>query len=303
MDPILFRNFLGINGVNIHWYGVIICGAIVAGIFIGKRLAKIRGYIFDVIIDMMIIVLPLAIIGARLYYVAFEWSRYAANPISIIYIWEGGLGIYGAVIGAVVGVYVFCKWKKISFGELLDIGAPALILGQAIGRWGNFMNQEAFGAAVTEKSAQWFPLSVEITHAHQVFDEVSKSWIVCSEPWHQATFFYESMWNLLVFGALLFYFKKAKHKGNVFVMYLILYGLGRVIIEGMRTDSLWLIPGVIRVSQLISGILFIGGIIYLLIMRKKEPKIAEYSGKYSLNYNKGVIISEETDTEKTDTPE
>lgn len=152
----------------------------------------------------------------------------------------------------------------------MDIGGPGLIIGQAIGRWGNFVNQEAFGNLVTNEALQWFPYGVYI-------DKLGE--------WHQATFFYESMWNLIVFAVLLWYFKRAKHKGNVFVMYLVLYGAGRAVIEGLRTDSLWLIQGVVRVSQALSLLLVVAGVIYLLYMHKKEPRVyAAYEGKYSIAY-------------------
>lgn len=280
IDPIAVYNFLGIEGFNIHWYGVIVCLGIVMGVFVACRLAKTRGYHSDMVIDFMILALPLAVIGARLYYVAFEWERYAADPSKIIAIWEGGLGIYGGIIGAVIAAVIFCKWKKIPFGDLFDFGGPGLVVGQIIGRWANFVNQEAFGNAVTNPSLQWFPYSVYIEKSHTIFDPATTSWIVCEEPWHQATFFYESFWNVLVLVCLLCYFKRAKHKGNVFALYLALYGLGRFIIEGMRTDSLWLIPGVIRVSQLVSIVLFIGGLLFIFLRHRKDPVKTVYKGKY-----------------------
>ena len=230
-------------------------------------MAKKKGYTFEMLIDLMLLALPMAIVFARLYYVIFEWERYAGDFMKIIAIWEGGLAIYGGVIGALLAALIFSKWKKVPFGDILDIGAPGLILGQAIGRWGNFVNQEAFGNVITNPSMQWFPYGVYIERLGE---------------WHQATFFYESAWNLIVLAVLLWYWKRAKHKGNVFVMYLVMYGIGRFFIEGLRTDSLWLVPGVIRVSQLLSAVLVIGGIIYLAVMYTKPAKIREYTGKYRI---------------------
>jgi len=278
IDPIAIRDCFGISGLNIHWYGIIICIGIVLGVLVGIKLANKKNYKSDMILDFILLALPLAIVCARIYYVVFEWQMYAANPWKVFAIWEGGIAIYGGVIGAVIAALIFCKWKKVSFGDLLDIGAPGLILGQAIGRWGNFANQEAYGPAITDPSMQWFPFGVYIQAVNE---------------WHMATFFYESMWNLIVFAILLSYFKKAKHKGNVFVMYLIAYGIGRFFIEGLRMDSLWLVPGLIRVSQLLSAILVIFGIIYLAVMHKKEPKLYCYEGKYLLNPKEEAQDSEE----------
>ena len=294
INPIAIENLFGIEGLNINWYGIIICVGIIAGVLVGRALARKKGYSFEMLIDMLILALPLAIICARIYYVAFEWEQYAGDFGKMIAIWEGGLAIYGAVIGALIAVLIFSRWKKVPFGDIVDIGAPCLILGQAIGRWGNFVNQEAFGNAILDPALQWFPYGVEITRQHTIFDTATNSWVNCTEVWHQATFFYESMWNLLVFVILMLYFKRAKHRGNVFVAYLMLYGLGRFVIEGLRTDSLWLIPGVIRVSQLLSAILVVGGIIYLAIMHKKPVKAQPYSGKYSLAFAGGVAAAEAT---------
>ncbi len=286
IDPIAIYNLFGIQGLNIHWYGILICTGIVLGVLIAIRLAKTKNYNSDLVIDLILLALPIAIVCARLYYVVFEWEMFADDLGKIFRVWEGGLAIYGAVIGAVIACAIFSKWRKVKIGDILDIGAPALILGQAIGRWGNFVNQEAFGNAVTDPALQWFPYAVNITRDNATFfDEVSQQWVSAS-GWFQATFFYESMWNFLVFGALLFIFKKSKHRGHVFISYLILYGVGRFFIEGMRTDSLWMIPSVIRVSQALSLLLVVGGIIYLLWKRNKTDVPYEYKGRYSIGYVK-----------------
>lgn len=274
-----------IFGKPIYWYAIIIVCGIIAAFIVASFIAKKKGYNVDLLIDYLLIALPLGVIGARLYYVAFEWARYADNLISILYVWEGGLAIYGAVIGGIIAAVIFCKKKKVPLGDLLDIVAPALILAQAIGRWGNFMNQEAFGAQVTDPGLQWFPFAVFIERL---------------EGWYLATFFYEFLWNLLVFGALMFYthkFSKNSSRGNTMVWYLILYGIGRAFIEGLRTDSLYLIRwgntqdvfgGIvfdgIRVSQALSLLMIIGGIIYLIIRKKKPLDEVKYEGVYSLEY-------------------
>ena len=283
----LVQNLFG-TGINIAWYAVIMCVGIIAGAVVAKILSKKRGFRFDLIIDFLILAIPFGIVCARLYYVFSEWDMYAQNPAKIIAVWEGGLAIYGAVIGAIIAALIFCKWKKFPIGHLLDFGGCGLIIGQAIGRWGNFVNQEAFGTAVTNPSMQWFPFAVHIdgTHYVAVFNEATGKMIrvVCEEPWHLATFFYESMWNLLVFIVLLwFFYKKAKRPGNVFALYLIGYGIGRAFIEGLRTDSLWLIPGAVRISQALSIVLVIGGILYLVLVRNR-PMPPAYTGFYNLNY-------------------
>lgn len=286
MDPIFIHNLFGIQGLNIAWYAVIMCCGIIAGMLVGRILARKRGYSFEMIIDLLILAVPLGIIGARVYYVALEWEHYAGDFGAMIAVWNGGLAIYGAVIGALIAAVIFCRVKKVPLGDVLDIGAPGLILGQAIGRWGNFVNQEAFGAAVTDPSMQWFPYAVNIdkTHYVSVYNVTTGKMesVLCSQPWHQATFFYESIWNFIVFGLLLWYFKRARRKGNVFVLYLVLYGAGRAVIEGMRTDSLWLIPGVIRISQLLSIIMVVFGLAYLLVMSRRPIRVREYNGKYNL---------------------
>lgn len=284
----LVKNLFGTN-ISIAWYAVIICMGIIAGIVVGRYMAKKRGYNFDLVVDFLILAIPLALIGARVYYVALEWDRYAGNFLEMIAIWHGGLAIYGGIIGGFIAMLIFCKWRKFSVGIMADIAAPGLAIGQAIGRWGNFVNQEAFGAAVTEKSMQWFPYAVNITKQHTiaVYDEATGKMIqqLCDAPWHMATFFYESVWNLIVFGILMWYQKKAKKRGNVFVMYLVLYGAGRAFIEGLRTDSLWLIPGVLRISQGLALVCVILGLIYLIIMRNREQKPFTYVGKiYDLGY-------------------
>ena len=284
----LVKNLFGTN-ISIAWYAVIICLGIIAGIVVGRYMAKRRGYNFDLVVDFLILAIPLALIGARVYYVALEWDRYAGNFSEMIAIWHGGLAIYGGIIGGFIAMLIFCKWRKFSVGIMADIAAPGLAIGQAIGRWGNFVNQEAFGAAVTEKSMQWFPYAVNITKQHTiaVYDEATGKMIqqLCDAPWHMATFFYESVWNLIVFGILMWYQKRAKKRGNVFVMYLVLYGAGRAFIEGLRTDSLWLIPGVLRISQGLALVCVILGLIYLIIMRNREQKPFTYVGKiYDLGY-------------------
>jgi len=219
---------------------------------------KREGHNPDIILDMALIIVPLAVIFARIYYVVFQWDAIYAPPSpfwKVFAIWEGGLAIYGGIIGGFLGVilyWLFISKKQIKLYSLLDILAPSLILGQAIGRWGNFVNQEAYGAIIDNPAWQWFPVAV---------------FIEADQQYHMATFFYESMWNFLVFAFLFFYFKNSKTRkpGNVFWFYLLLYGIGRLVIEGLRTDSLYLGDSDVRVSQWLSGILVIVSAVVLLI--------------------------------------
>ncbi|MGI6176202.1 MAG: prolipoprotein diacylglyceryl transferase [Christensenellales bacterium] len=251
-------------GKEIYWYAILICFGIALAVALMLWWIKKQGYDNDIVIDIALWVIPAAIVGARLYYVIFEWSQFSDNLLSILYIWEGGLGFYGGVIGGVLAGYIFCKIRKTKFGVLADAVAPGIAIAQAIGRWGNYFNQEAFGYAVTDPNIISFPFAcVRIDRIHYV------DGVLCDAPYHYATFFYESVWNLLVFIALMIYFRKKRPRGNVFALYLVLYGLGRAVIEGFRADSLWVIPGVVRASQALSILLMAGGIAYLIWNNKK----------------------------------
>ncbi|MGN1201387.1 MAG: prolipoprotein diacylglyceryl transferase [Candidatus Caccovivens sp.] len=244
-------------GLHINFYGIISASSYLLGVIVTCLLAKKRGFKVDDIVTLACYVIPLAVIGARLYYVLFRLEYYT-NFWDIFKIWEGGLAFYGGLIGGALGVILFCIIHKKNFFALIDIIAPALIISQALGRWGNFFNQEAYGYEVTDPSLQWFPFAVYIDATAQ---------------WHLATFFYESLWNFLSFFVLLTLLNKVNFKQNGMVAsyYLILYGIGRMFIEGLRTDSLYLGP--IRVSQALSGIFVVAGlaiIIYNTIKNKKN---------------------------------
>jgi len=235
-------------------YGVLIAAAIAVAVFLCSREEKRLHLPQDTSIDLALWLVPAAIIGARLYYVAFQWEMYAHNPIRILYIWEGGLAIYGGVIAGVLAAWAFSKKKKIPFGVLADLVAPTLILGQAIGPWGNFFNGEAYGYLVENPALQFFPIAVFV-----------------GGQWHMATFFYESMWNFAGFILLWCKRKSVQIPGNLFLGYLMWYGAGRAVIEGLRTDSLMLGP--LRVSQMLSLALVLFAFCFYFIRnrRKKMP--------------------------------
>jgi phosphatidylglycerol---prolipoprotein diacylglyceryl transferase len=264
MDRFAIVNLFGIQGLNVAWYGVIIASGLLLGIALATLRARRRGWSSDLVLDFILIAVPLAIIGARLYYVTFEWDYFAANPAKIIAINEGGLAIYGAVIGGFLAAFIFSKAAKFPFLKLIDLMIPSLILGQAIGRWGNFVNQEAFGALVTNPNLQFFPLAVFIQSLGE---------------WHQATFFYESFCNSILLVITLLLGRKGVKDGTILATYFIGYGLARTVIEGLRTDSLYLF-GSIRVSQLLSALLVIVGISMLILIKKGKLKTKAYEGKY-----------------------
>lgn len=244
MDPVAFKIF----GVEIMWYGVLISLAVLIGTILALREAKRVGIKEDDLIDLLIIAIPSALIGARLYYVIFSWDYYKDNLMKIFYFRNGGLAIHGAIILAVIVGYIFTRKRKLDFWKIADIIAPSLILGQAIGRWGNYINQEAYG---TPTDLPW-GIMIDGVKVHP-------------------TFLYESIGNLIIFFILLWYRrKKAKISGEVFLLYLMLYSVVRFFVEGLRIDSLMLGP--IRVAQLVSVTAIIISAC-LLIKKRKSGNI------------------------------
>ncbi|CAK7072197.1 prolipoprotein diacylglyceryl transferase [Tissierella sp.] len=226
MDPIAFQIF----GLEIRWYGILIATGVLIGTILAIREAKRVGLDEETLMDFLIWEVPLCLVGARLYYVVFSWDMYKYNPIEALNIRNGGLAIHGAIITAIIVAIIFTRIRKIDFWTIADVCAPSLILAQAIGRWGNFINQEAHGGPT---NLPW-GIMVNGVKVHP-------------------TFLYESIWNFLVFLFLLWYGKnKQKVKGEVFLLYLSLYSFIRFFIEGLRTDSLMFGP--IRVAQLVSVI-------------------------------------------------
>ena len=264
MNRLAVTNLFGIQGLNIAWYGIIIASGLLLGIWLGNARARKRGWSSDLLLDFILLAVPLAVIGARTYYVAFEWEYFAANPAKIIAINQGGLAIYGAVIGGFLAAFFFSRATKFPFLKLIDLVIPSLILGQAIGRWGNFINQEAFGALVTNPQLQFFPLAVYIQSLGE---------------WHQATFFYESFCNSILLVVTLLIARKGVKDGTLLATYFIGYGTIRAVIEGLRTDSLYLF-GSIRVSQVLSAVLVLVGIAMLILIKKGVLKTKTYDGKY-----------------------
>lgn len=226
--------------MHFNAYGLLIAlGVLVAVVYMSFESKRLQ-LPDDLAMDMALWAVPPAILFSRLYFVAFTWERYKNDLLSILYVWEGGLAIYGGVIGGALGVYLLSRHKKIAFATLADLVAPGLLMGQAIGRWGNFFNGEAYGTLITNPRLQFFPLAV-----------------FADGQWHMATFLYESLWNVagVLFLLALRHRFYQKGRGFVFLWYLIWYGLGRMVIEGLRTDSLFW--GSLRVSQGLSILLVV----------------------------------------------
>ena len=258
-------------GFEIAFYGIIIGLGVMAGIAAAALEAKRTGQNPDTYYDLALYAVIFSVIGARVYYVIFSWNQYKNDLASIFNIRQGGLAIYGAVIGAVITVYVFARIKKISFATLTDTAVLGLVLGQIMGRWGNFFNREAFGEYTNSLLAMRLPLdavrSSDVTELMMKHVETIKG---VSYIQVHPTFLYESLWNLGVLVFLLLWRKHKKFEGEVFLMYLLGYGVGRFWIEGLRTDQL-LIPGVhLPVSQVLAAVLVIVSIVIIVATGRKH---------------------------------
>lgn len=236
------------------WYSVLIVCGMCAALLLCTLEEKRLGLPKETTIDLALFVIPLGVIGARLYYVFFAWDMFRGDPISILKVWNGGLAIYGGVIGGLLGACIFAWRRKVSLLPLCDMIAPGLVLAQAIGRWGNFFNMEAYGLPVTDPALQFFPFAVLIPENG-------------SMVWHMATFFYESMWNLCAFVVLWRLRKHKQREGDLLLWYMLLYGAGRLMIEGLRTDSLMTTGGSARVSQLLSVALCLCAVLMFMVRR------------------------------------
>lgn len=246
----LNRAAIAIGNFSVYWYGLIITFGMLLAILYGLRESKFCGISSDDFFNMLIIAIPVSIICARAYYVIFSWDMYKDNIADVFDIRGGGLAIYGGVIGAVATVIIYCRAKKISLSSVLDMLAVGLLIGQSIGRWGNFVNGEAFGAATS------LPWGMTVyTDGRLIAESV------------HPTFFYESLWNFIGIWVLLLYKRRKKANGELFCAYLIWYGAGRTFIEGLRADSLYL--GAFRVSQLLAALTAILGIVIIIYLRKK----------------------------------
>ena len=251
MNPVALQ----LGPISIRWYAICIVSGLILAVYLSMKEAPRKKIDPDAIIDFILIAFPLAILGARLYYVIFEWGYYSQNLGEIFAIWNGGIAIYGGLLTGALVLYLFSRRRLIEPIDFLDIAAPSVMIAQSIGRWGNFFNQEAYGAAV--KSLNYLPSFIR----DQMYIDGS---------YRQPTFLYESIWNLLGFLLILILRRKPQflRQGEITAFYLIWYGFGRMIIEGMRTDSL-MFAG-LRVSQWLSMILILVGLAIIIYQRRKK---------------------------------
>ncbi len=243
IDPVAFS----IGGLDVYWYGILISTGVLVGLLLAMRQAQSYGINDELPLVFLFWALPLGLLGSRLFYVIFNWSFYSQNPHLILAFRQGGLAIHGAVLTGVLVLVVFCKVKKLNFWLLGDTLAPSLILAQAIGRWGNYFNQEAYGV---ETDLPW-AMFIDGAYRHP-------------------TFLYESLWNLLVFAALMVLSARRHHQGEIMVKYFIYYSIGRFFVEGLRTDSLYL--GSLRQAQVLSLVFIVGGIFLLRWLRRTQDE-------------------------------
>ncbi len=251
----LGRVALELGPLTIYWYGVLIGLGVILGYIVATRETVKRGLPKDTFADLLLYALPIAILSARLYYVIFRWEDYVDNPIKVFFIWEGGLAIHGGVIGGVATAIVFCKKRNLPIWKILDITAPSLLIGQAIGRWGNFMNQEVYGTEVSRQFLEGLMLP------RFIIDQM-----YINGTYYHPTFLYESLWNLLGLAVLLYLRRVNLRQGEIFLSYLIWYSVGRFFIEGMRLDNL--LVGGMRTAQIVSIVLIVGAVVLWIYRRK-----------------------------------
>lgn len=266
MNPVAFSLF----GLDIKWYGILIGTGMLLGIILAKYTTDIKNISYETFTDFLLIAIPAGIIGARLWYVIFEFENYRGNLQSIFNIREGGLAIHGGVIFGVLSALIYSRMKRVNIIKYLDAAAPSLILAQAIGRWGNFLNQEAHGGEVTKEFISRFPQFIQ-------------NGMLIGGKYYHPTFLYESLWNLTVCIILLLVINKSRRDGTTFFTYIGLYSIGRYFIEGLRTDSLMLadsrfaqiinsITGTTRTAQLISlagVVIWIGYLVYAHLRNRR----------------------------------
>jgi len=316
INPIAFT----LGPLPVRWYGIILGTAALVGLLLAVREGKRFGIIPDFFMDLLLIGVPSAIVGARLYYVAFKWQDYKDNPIDIIKIWEGGIAIYGALIGALIAGFIYIRKKGYNFWRIADICAPSLLIGQAIGRWGNFMNQEAYGSPVTESFLR--------DNLH--LPDFIVNQMLIDGLYRHPTFLYESLWNFV--GVLLLFLLRRQtfvRAGEILLSYAIWYSLGRFFIEGLRTDSLaftgpawlesfvnalwspmllWAPPGHmdygnIRISQIVAIVAIIGAIALIMFRRAKGYSQERYSDPIVSTKEQTAEVLAETKPEQQADPE
>lgn len=271
MDPIAFH----IGSLPVRWYGILIALGIVLAYIVGQHEGTKRGLPKDFFADLLIWAIPISIASARIYYVVMEWNYYGANPGKIIQIWNGGIAIHGALIGAIITAIIFCRHKGVSFLKVADIAAPSILIGQIVGRWGNFMNQEAYGRAVNEEFLRNLMIPDFIVN-HMHINDPNLGF-----NYYHPTFLYESVWNFIGLLIILLILRRLNlHRGEIFFFYIIWYSLGRAFIELLRTDSLYLF-GIepIKVAVVVSILGVLIGLVLIIYRRMKVRPVVRYLDK------------------------
>ena len=271
---------LSLGPISIHYYGLIIATGLLLAIVYAWTQSKKYGIKQDDITDGVLWIAPLAVVCARLYYCIFKLDDYMEDPIRILYIWEGGIAIYGAIIGAACGICLFCMHRKIKIPAVLDLVSLGFLIGQCIGRWGNFFNREAFGA----ETDSFLRMGL--------YNATTGKW-----EYHHPTFLYESVWNLIGFLLLHFLSKKRKYDGQIALYYVAWYGLGRAIIEGLRTDSLYW--GNLRVSQVLAALSCFAAVMAVIFLSFKEHSPDTLFVNQAAAPQEAVEAPEETEAEET----
>lgn len=251
LDPVAFHLF----SKPIYWYGIIIATTVLVAYMLADYEATKRGLKKDTMLDLLLMALPIAFVFARAYYVVFRWDYYSEHPSEIVAIWDGGIAIYGGLLGGFLVLYLFARQRGIKIIKMLDIIAPSLLVGQMLGRWGNFFNHEAYGEAVSR----------EFLESRFIPNFIIENMYI-DGAYRQPTFLYESLWCFVALVILLLIRNKLA-QSEVFAWYLILYGAERFIVEGMRTDSLYI--GALRISQVVSLVFVIGSLVYLIVLNTK----------------------------------
>ena len=262
---------ISIGGFTIAYYGIVIGIGIIGGVLLAQWQAKRTGQDPEMYLDLAMIAVVLSIIGARVYYVVFAWDMYKDDLLSIFNIRNGGLAIYGGVLTAIATVFVFCRVRKQSFGLLTDTAGLGLVLGQVVGRWGNFFNREAFGGYTNNLLAMQLPVSA-VRRSDISADLAAHIMNVGGIDYIQVhpTFLYESVWNLCVLLFLIWYSPRKKFNGEVFCLYLLLYGIGRFWIEGLRTDQLIFFGTGLAVSQMLALVMVVVSLCIIAMGRKRQ---------------------------------
>lgn len=260
-------------GISIAYYGVVIACGMLAGILMATYEAKRTGQDPEIYFDLAIIAIICSVIGARAYYVVFSWDAYRGDLWSILNIRQGGLAIYGGVIAAIITTVIFAKVRGLSFPQLVDTAGLGLILGQIIGRWGNFFNREAFGGYTDNLLAMQIPVSA--VRSHEITEELARHITEMDGVLYiqvHPTFLYESLWNLGILMILLLVRRYKKFEGEVFLLYLAGYGIGRFWIESLRTDQLLIPHTTVAVSQVLAVVMSVTSVIMLIILRRKAVR-------------------------------